>query len=298
MADDIKGVILAGGTGSRLHPTSLAVNKHLMTVGGRPMIHYALATLMLAGIRDITMVVDPESEMQFQRLLGYGDAYGVKLTYLIQEKPEGLADGIRIAAENVGTKPVLAILGDNFFFGPSVGQSLSHVVKTSSKSQVFLKEVLDPRPFGVVRMGEGRSVMEIREKPNKPESRLIATGLYHFRPNDLEHATRLSKSQRGEIEITSLLNILSNKQRLEAITLSRSTFWADLGTFDSIQHTSQFIEAIERTQSISVLAPEIISWSNGWISAQECLRLIESFPTGTKRDLLLFEFEHLGEISP
>ena len=257
------------------------------------MLHYPLATLMLAGIRRIAIVVDPDSEPAFRRLLGDGSKLGVELIFVRQDEPLGIADGLREAIKSTGDVPVLVILGDNFFFGPSVGESLREVVNSATKSKVFVKSVMNPRPFGVVELRDGASVEKVVEKPTNPSSQLVATGLYHFRRGDLNDLSSLVTSARGEVEIAELLNKLSGSDALEAIMLPRSTFWTDLGTFESINATENLIQAVETTQVASVLSPEIIAFSNGWISRDSCLDLLDAFPAGPKKDLLLFETRYV-----
>lgn len=268
-AENVNGVILAGGKGSRLWPMTLAVSKQLLPVAGRPMIYFPLATLMLAGIREIAIVVSPESEPQIKSLLGDGTRFGIRLSYTVQSKPMGIAHGFGLAYNAVKNQSTLAILGDNFFFGPKLGVSLRDLVLSKPVTRIFAKQVLNPSAFGVLQFRQDGSLGGLVEKPAKPPSDMIATGLYFFKPGDLSLTNQIASSPRGEMEVTDLLNLINTKTQVEVVKLSRSTYWSDLGDIESIDATSNFVNSIESTQLSSVLLPEIVALRNNYISREK-----------------------------
>lgn len=273
-----RGVILAGGRGSRLWPMTHSVSKQLLPVAGRPMIYFPLATLMLASIREITVVVSPESRKQLETLLGDGSRFGIELAYITQQEPLGIAHGFSLAQEANRENPTLAILGDNFFFGPKLGASLREMSKDNSSTKIFAKRVKDPRSFGVLELNADRSLHRLVEKPEYPDSDLIATGMYSFKPGDLMRVGELSPSKRGELEITDLLNLINQESNVEVVQLPRSTYWSDLGDAEALNQAQNFITSIETTQMTSVLIPEIIALGNNWVTRESLLEAFDGFP--------------------
>jgi glucose-1-phosphate thymidylyltransferase len=267
------GVILAGGSGSRLWPITRAISKQLIPIAGRPMIYFPIATLMLAGIRDILLIASPESYSPLKHLLGDGSQFGLSIEYAIQDHPKGLAHGFSLAEDFARDRSVLGILGDNFFFGPGLGSSLNDLCLNSIESTIFLKPVPDASAFGVAELDTSGKIISIIEKPKVSKSNLAITGLYFFKSGDLALAKFLTPSERGELEITELLNLIVKEGSLTYKFLGRATFWSDLGTPHLISTVEEFIRAIEGSQSDNVLVPELIALENGWVSAEELLNV-------------------------
>ena len=285
------GLILAGGKGSRLWPMTLSVSKQLLPVAGRPMIYFPLATLMLAGIRQITIVVSPESESQLKSLLKDGSHFGIELSYIVQSQPLGLAHGFGLAADNNEDNSTLAILGDNFFFGPKLGTSLRELLAEKPNTRVFAKRVKNPSSFGVLELRDDGSLKSLIEKPSVPPSDLIATGMYYFKPGDLETVNEIKPSQRGELEITDLLNLINKTSAVEIVELPRSTYWSDLGDTETLNQTQNYVTSIESTQKSSVLIPEVIALANGWLSKEQVTKIFEHYPGKAYKTLLDIELE-------
>lgn len=287
------GVILAGGRGSRLWPMTLSVSKQLLPVAGRPMIYFPLATLMLAGIREITIVTSPESKEQLETLLGNGTRFGVELSFVTQPEPLGIAHGFSLAKEKNIENSTLAILGDNFFFGPKLGASLKALLDENPSTKIFAKRVKDPRSFGVLELNADRSLHRVVEKPEYPESDLIATGMYSFKPGDLMRVGELSPSKRGELEITDLLNLINQESNVEVVELPRSTYWSDLGDAEALNQAQNFITSIETTQMTSVLIPEIIALGNNWVTRETLLEAFHGFPGRAYKKIIDMELNGL-----
>lgn len=261
----MKGIILAGGTGSRLWPLTRGVSKQLLPIYDKPMIYYPLSTLMLAGIRDILVITTPSDQASFVHLLGDGSQIGVNIQYLTQEKPEGIAQAFTLGADFIGKESVTLILGDNVFHGAGLGKSLNSLVDPVG-ALIFGYRVSEPQNYGVVTVDSDNRVISIEEKPANPKSNLAIPGLYFCDNTVVQRASVQKKSARGEIEITAVLNSYLNDGKLELITLPRGTAWLDCGTVDSLQDASNYIAAIEQRQGFKIGCIEEVAWRNGWIS--------------------------------
>ncbi|MEU6855590.1 glucose-1-phosphate thymidylyltransferase RfbA [Rothia kristinae] len=260
----MKGIILAGGTGSRLHPITLGISKQLSPVYDKPMIYYPLSTLMLAGIRDILVITTPQDADQFRRLLGDGSAFGVELSYAAQESPDGLAQAFLLGEEHIGEDSVALVLGDNIFYGPGLGTQLRKYQEVDGAA-VFGYRVSDPSAYGVVEFDEDFRAVSIEEKPEHPRSHYAIPGLYFYDNDVIEHARNLRPSARGELEITDLNRIYLEQGKLRVEVLPRGTAWLDTGTFDSLADATSFIRTVQARQGLSIGCPEEIAWRTGLI---------------------------------
>ena len=264
----MKGIILAGGTGSRLHPITQGISKQLTPVYDKPMIYYPLSTLMLAGIRDILIITTPADQEQFQRLLGDGSRFGINLEYKVQPSPDGRAQAFILGADFIGNDPVALVLGDNIFYGPGLGTQLA-TYEQKDGATVFAYQVADPRAYGVVEFDEDFNALSIEEKPENPKSDYAIPGLYFYDSKVVEYARQIKPSPRGELEITDLNRIYLEQGKLKVEVLPRGTAWLDTGTFDSLADASNFIRTVQSRQGLSVGCPEEIAWRHGWLSDEQ-----------------------------
>ncbi len=265
---DRKGIILAGGTGSRLFPMTKVISKQLLPVYDKPMIFYPLSTLMLAGISEILIITTPNDLNSFKSLLGNGEEIGVRIKYSTQPEPNGIAQAFIIAEEFIANSPVALILGDNIFYGQGISKILKNANKKTASS-IFAYRVVDPERYGVVEFSKDFKARGIEEKPENPKSKFAITGIYFYDNTAVEKAKTIKASERGELEITDLNKLYLKENSLNVEVLNRGIAWLDTGTVDSLQEASQFIRTIEHRQGYKIGCPEEISWRNGWIKDKE-----------------------------
>lgn len=276
----MKGIVLAGGSGTRLYPLTKVTSKQLLPVYDKPMIFYPLSTLMLAGIRDILIISTPTDLPNFERLLGDGSGFGIKLTYKVQPSPDGLAQAFIIGEEFIGNEPVAMVLGDNIFYGNGFGKTLRAAAENAEKNgraTVFGYYVNDPERFGVVAFDENGQVVSIEEKPKIPKSNYAVTGLYFYPSGVSEKAKRVKPSARGELEITDLNETYLGEKTLDVQLLGRGFAWLDTGTVDSLAEATNFVQMVQNRQGIQISALEEIAYRNGWISKSELLESAEKY---------------------
>lgn len=275
----MKGIILAGGSGTRLYPLTLGTSKQMLPVYDKPMIYYPLSTLMLAGIRDILIISTPNDLPNFERLLGDGVSMGLNLSYKVQPSPDGLAQAFTLGAEFINGEPCAMILGDNIFYGSGFTETLTGAVKNAEQGRatVFGYYVTDPERFGVVEFDSDWHAISIEEKPEAPKSNYAVTGLY-FYPGDVSsRASRVEPSDRGELEITTLNEMYLRDGLLDVRLLSRGFAWLDSGTVDSLADASDFVKAVQKRQGVQIAAPEEIAFRHGWISEEQLLSVAEKY---------------------
>ena len=260
----MKGIILAGGSGTRLYPVTQGISKQIMPVYDKPMIYYPLATLMMAGIRELLIITTPVDQEQFRRLLGDGSQFGCRFTYAAQESPRGLADAFIIGAEHIGDDAVAMILGDNIFYGYGLGTQLKQL-NDPDGGAVFAYHVADPERYGVVEFDAERNAISIEEKPERPKSNYAVVGLYFYDNEVVEIARNVTPSARGEIEITDVNRDYLRRGKLRVGVLDRGTAWLDTGTFDSLMRAAEFVRVIEERQGLRIGSPEEIAWREGFI---------------------------------
>ncbi|HIE5768047.1 MULTISPECIES: glucose-1-phosphate thymidylyltransferase RfbA [Proteus] len=283
----MKGIILAGGSGTRLHPITKGVSKQLLPIYDKPMIYYPLSVLMLAGIRDILIITTPDDMTSFQRLLGDGSAFGVHLQYKIQPSPDGLAQAFILGEEFIGDDHCCLVLGDNIYFGQGFSPKLKQVAQRERGATVFGYQVMDPERFGVVEFDDDFKVLSIEEKPEQPKSNWAVTGLYFYDNRVVDFAKRVKPSIRGELEITSINQMYLECGELNVELLGRGFAWLDTGTHDSLIEASTFVQTVEKRQGFKVACLEEIAWRNGWLSDDQVRESAKSLSkTGYGRYLL------------
>ncbi|MVU79699.1 glucose-1-phosphate thymidylyltransferase RfbA [Nocardia sp. ET3-3] len=286
----MRGIILAGGTGSRLHPITRGVSKQLVPVYDKPMVYYPLSTLMLAGIRDILVITTPEDSDAFARLLGDGSRFGVSISYVVQPEPDGLARAFVLGADHIGTDTAALVLGDNIFHGPGLGTGLQ-ALHDLDGGAVFAYRVSDPTAYGVVEFADGRAI-SIEEKPKAPRSNYAIPGLYFYDNDVLAIARDLRPSDRGEYEITDINRAYLEQGRLHVQVLPRGTAWLDTGTFDSLLDAANYVRTIEQRQGLKIGVPEEVAWRLGFIDDDQLTRLAEPLVRSGYGNYLLGLLDH------
>ena len=276
----MKGIILAGGTGTRLYPLTLVTSKQLLPIYDKPMIFYPLSTLMLSGIQDILIISTQDDTPRFQQLLGDGSQFGIHLNYKVQPNPEGLAQAFILGEQFIGDDACAMILGDNIFYGSGFQRMLRNAVNNAEKNnraEIFAYYVVDPQRFGIVEFDENRKVISVEEKPDYPKSNYAITGLYFYPSGVCKLAKLVKPSSRGELEITSLNELYLKEEKLDVQLLGRGYAWLDTGTVDSLVDAADFVKMIEKRQGIKISAPEEIAFRNGWISKQQLFDSSEKY---------------------
>jgi len=276
MSINYKGIVLAGGSGTRLYPLTKGLSKHLLPVYDKPMVFYPISVLMLAGIREILVISTPEDISGYQRLLGDGSSFGIEVEYAIQPDPEGIAQAFLIGEDFVGDSNISLILGDNIFYGQNFNKNLTSATSRNSGATIFAYHVKDPERFGVVDFDSNGIVTSIEEKPKNPKSKFVVTGLYFYDNNVIEIAKSIKPSARGELEITDINNAYRNKGELNVELLGRGFAWLDTGTHDSLIEAGQFVQTVENRQGLKVACLEEIAFHQGWISKEELIKQADS----------------------
>lgn len=282
-----KGIILAGGTGSRLHPLTLTVSKQLMPVYDKPMIYYPLSTLMLAGIREILVITTPDDQPAFKKLLGDGSGWGLDIEYVVQPSPDGLAQAFILAEEFLAGSPAGLILGDNIFYAAGLSRQLQEIVQHDKGGTIFAYVVKDPERYGVVEVDSDGRAISVEEKPSKPKSNYAATGLYFFDSDVVEIAKKIKPSDRGELEIAEVIGVYLKRGDLKVEILGRGSAWLDTGTHQSLIDAGQFIRVIEERQNLKIACPEEIAWRMGYIDGDQLSRLAAPLQNSGYGDYLL-----------
>jgi glucose-1-phosphate thymidylyltransferase len=277
--EKMKGIILAGGAGTRLYPLTMVTSKQLLPVYDKPMVYYPLSTLMLAGFKDILIISTPQDLPNFEKLLGNGSQFGVKLSYKVQPSPDGLAQAFILGEEFIGDNLCAMILGDNIFYGGGLGDKLQRAVESAEKgySTIFGYYVNDPERFGIMEFNEEGKILSVEEKPQHPKSNYCITGLYFYPKGVAAKAKEVCPSARGELEITTLNDMYLQEELLKGIILGRGFAWLDTGTMDSLVEASNFIQMIEKRQGVKISAPEEIAFRNGWIDKETLMQSAERY---------------------
>lgn len=282
----MKGIILAGGAGTRLYPASMSVSKILLPIYNKPMIYYPLAALMQAGLRDILIITTPEDSENFKRVLGDGSQWGIKLSYTVQRVKRGIADAFVLAEDFIGQDNCSLILGDNVFYGTRLEHTLLTAAQTRAGATVLAYEVRDPERFGVVEIDETGRAVSLEEKPKEPKSNLAVTGLYFYDNRVVQYAKKLKPSARGELEITDLNKLYLQEGALKVIQLERGSAWLDTGTHESMLEASNFVHSLQANQHIELACLEEIALQKGWILAEDLARVLNSKPKNSYYDYL------------
>jgi glucose-1-phosphate thymidylyltransferase len=290
----MKGIILAGGNGTRLHPITTSISKQLLPIYDKPMIYYSLSVLMLADIRDILVITTPQHVSQYQDLLGSGSDFGIKISYQIQEKPNGLAEAFILGEKFIGGSNVCLILGDNVFYGQGFSAFLQSAASRSRGATIFGYQVKDPERFGVAEINSDKKVISIEEKPNSPKSNLAVTGLYFYDNEVVSIAKSITPSARGELEITSINQVYLEKGQLHLETLGRGFAWLDTGTYESLLEASCFVETIEKRQGLKIACLEEIAYNKGWIEKSKLLQKAQAMAKSPYGDYLFSLLELSG----
>lgn len=273
----MKGIILAGGSGTRLYPLTMVTSKQLLPIYDKPMIYYPLSVLMMAGINEILIISTPEDTPKFETLFGDGSKFGLKLSYKVQPSPDGLAQAFLLGEEFIGDDTACMILGDNIFYGAGMKRGLKRAIENSKKgiATVFGYHVPDPERFGVVEFDENKKAISIEEKPKNPKSNYAVTGLYFYDNTVVEHAKKVKPSQRGELEITDLNRMYLEEGKLDVVTFGRGMTWLDTGTHQSLADATDFVKMVEEHQGLKISCPEEIAYNNGWITREQLLQQAE-----------------------
>lgn len=292
MMTTYKGIVLAGGTGTRLYPLTLSMSKQLLPIYDKPMIFYPISVLMLAGIREILIVTTAESLSDFKNLLGTGEDFGVEFTYVVQQKPEGIAQALILAEPFLAGSPCCLVLGDNIFYGQHFVERLNQATQVEQGCTVFAYHVTNPQRFGVVELDAKMKVLSIEEKPEQPKSNYVVTGLYFFDNKAVSVAKTLSRSKRGEFEITDVIRSYISSNKLNVSLLGRGFAWLDTGTYDSLLDAGQFVETIEKRQGLKIACLEEIAYRKGWLSKEQMIARAQLFQQNAYGKYLLDTVTH------